>query len=556
VSVREYALHRPASGAVPRRALAIFVGLAVFGSLGALVVRLLVDVWAKPYFMDEGIAGMISARPLSEVLRTAVWERGGAPAHFTAVHLVFLVDASPSSLRLVSVIFAVLTVGITFDLGRRLAGPVAGAIAASLASTSALLVIYGTYGRMYSMFAFAGGLACDLFIRAIRKRTVGAAVAAALAVALVSLVHPFGGILFAIEACAAVWVWRGRPLRPALPVVAIAALTALLVGISGLRLGGRFSAAIATESTLLTPRTAAIDVVQALLGFSGGITLAALLLLPLGIVGAAAAIRREPAIAAVTLVPFIALPAAQTVISVQGGSHAAARHLIFMLPAWSAFVGLGTTRLASAFRPSAALGFAAVVIAAGAIGGAASGLQSALDPRADTLWAEAGTSQALRAPAEWIRSRVNEQDVLFPYSPVYVKALPQSSAAHALPRDPPQAILAAVEHAQLPVRRLFVALPILRGRLDMDALEGRLGPGFAIARLDRWLMLEARGPFNSRRQILETVLRSTRAAGRAVGSGDREVEFYLSVATANVCHALQSLSPRPSRSDRCPALVA
>jgi Dolichyl-phosphate-mannose-protein mannosyltransferase len=556
MGVPEYALHRPLSRAVTRRALAIFVGLAVCGSLVALLVRLLVDVWAKPYFMDEGIAGMISAPPLSEVLRTAVWERGGAPAHFVAVHLAFLVDASPSSLRLVSVIFAVLTVGVTFDLGRRLAGPVAGAIAAALASTSALLVIYGTYGRMYSMFAFAGGLACDLFVRAIRKRTVGAAVAAALAASFVSLVHPFGGILFAIEAGAALWLWRGRALRSALPVVALAALTLLVVGIGDLRLGGRFSAAIATQSTLLTPRTAAIDVLQALLGFSGGITLAALLLIPLGIVGASAAIRREPAIAAVTIVPFLVLPAAQTVISVQGGSHAAARHLIFMLPAWSAFVALAATRLTSAFRPSAALVFAAVVIAAGASGGATSGLEGALDPRADALWQEAGTSKALRAPAEWIRSRVNARDVLFPYSPVYVQALPQTSAAHALPRDPPGAILAAVGHAQLPVRRLFVALPILQESLDLRVLENRLGTRFEVARVGRWLMIEAQGPFNSRERILETVLRSAREAEQALGGGAAGVQFYLSVATANVCHALQSLSPRPPRAETCPPLVA
>jgi hypothetical protein len=551
----EYALNPPVSRTVTRRALGIVVSIAVAGSVVAFLVRLLVDVWTKPYFMDEGLVGMISARPLSDVLRTVVWERGEAPAHYVAVHLSSLVGTPPASLRLVSVVFAVLTVGITFDLGRRLAGPLAGGIAAALASTSALLVTFGTYGRMYSMFAFAGGLSCDLFIRAIRKRTVGAAVAAALAAMFVSLVHPFGGILFAIEACAAVWLWRGRPLRRALPVVAISVLTLLLFGIGDLRLGDRFSAGLATGSTLLTPKTAGVEVVQALLGFTGGITLAALMLVPLGIVGAAEAIRREPAIAAVTIVPFLALPAAQTVVSVQNG-HGAARHLIFMLPAWCAFVGLATTRLTSAFRPSAVLAFASVVIVAGAIGGATSGLEAAFDPRADPLWREVGTSQALRAPADWLRPRVNARDVLFPYSPVYLDALPNTSAAHSLPRDPPGAIVAALGHAQLPVRRIFVALPVLRAPVDVQSLTRRLGPGFEVARFDRWLMIEAAGPFNSRGRVLETVLRSAREAGRALGGDVPEARYYLAVATANVCHALHSVVPRLSRLDTCPALIS
>jgi hypothetical protein len=556
LGVPEYALHRPASRAVTRRGLQILAGFAVCGSVAALLARLIPDVTTKPYFMDEGIAGMISARPLSEVFRTAVWERGGAPAHFVAVHLSFLVDASPNTLRLVSVAFAALTVAITFDIGLRLGGLACAVIAAAIVSTSALLVIYGTYGRMYSMFAFAGGLACDLFIRAMRKRTVGTAVAAALAASLVAAVHPFGGILFAIEACAALWLWRGRSPRSALPVVAIALPTLLLVVIGDLRLGSRFSAAVAAKSTLLTPKTAAIEVIQALLGFTGGITLAALMLIPLGIFGAAAAIRREPAIPAVTIVAFLTLPLAQTVISVQGGSHAAARHLMFILPAWSAFVALATTRLASVFRPSAALGLFAAVIAAAAIGGAASGLDNALDPRADPLWSKAGTPQALRAPAEWVRSRVDARDVLFPYSPVYLKALPQTASAHALPRDPPGTILAALGHAKLPVANIFVALPLLEEHVDMPELALGLGPKFTVALFDRWLLMEAHGPFNSRQRVLETVLRSTRQAGKVLGRDAPEVQSYLAVATTNVCHALRSLTPIAPPANPCPPLIA
>ena len=53
------------------------------------------------------------------------------------------------------------------------------AVAVGLAATSQLLLIYGTFGRMYSLFAFASALAADLFVRALDQPTRRTAVAAA-----------------------------------------------------------------------------------------------------------------------------------------------------------------------------------------------------------------------------------------------------------------------------------------------------------------------------------------------------------------------------------------
>ena len=78
---------------------------------------------------------------------------------------------------------------LCFDLGRRLAGPVAGGTAAVIVATSQLLGIYGSFGRMYSLFAFASALAVDLFVRAAELRTQLAAAASAW---LLPAIHPFG----------------------------------------------------------------------------------------------------------------------------------------------------------------------------------------------------------------------------------------------------------------------------------------------------------------------------------------------------------------------------
>ena len=75
---------------------------------------------------------MIAARPLGEVVET-IWDRGGAPAHFLLAHLVLRVDPSPEALRWLSVVCALATVPLCLDLARRVAGPLAGAVAAVVA---------------------------------------------------------------------------------------------------------------------------------------------------------------------------------------------------------------------------------------------------------------------------------------------------------------------------------------------------------------------------------------------------------------------------------------
>src|SRR6266511_5537777 len=122
-------------------------------ALGLLLVRLARDVHGKPLVEDEAVAGLIGARPLSELLGTVVWDRGGAPLHFLLVHAVLAFDSSADALRWLSVAFAAGTVAICFELGRRLGGPIAAAAAAIAGATSGLLTIYGSVARMYALFA-------------------------------------------------------------------------------------------------------------------------------------------------------------------------------------------------------------------------------------------------------------------------------------------------------------------------------------------------------------------------------------------------------------------
>src|SRR5919198_1331047 len=228
-----------------RAAWAFAPPLALAGIMTFLLVRLLPDVADKPLHEDEAVAGLISARPLGDVLHTVVLDRGGAPLHFLLAHAAFAVDGSPQTLRWLSLVFALATIPLCYDLARRLAGQFAGLTGAALASTSQLLTVYATFGRMYSLFAFASALSLDLFVHALARPARGTLAAATAAGLVLLVIHPFGIFLFAAELAIAMWRWRLR----ALPATALAVPLVLPY----LRLPGRYDPEIgmsAPEATL------------------------------------------------------------------------------------------------------------------------------------------------------------------------------------------------------------------------------------------------------------------------------------------------------------------
>src|SRR5512133_2160309 len=134
-----------------REAVSVAPTLAITASAAFLLARTLPDIGAKPWHEDEAVAGLVSARPLGDVLHTVLLDRGGAPLHFVLAHGAFALDGSPQTLRWLSLVFALATIPLCYDLARRLAGQFAGLTAAALAATSQLLTIYATFGRMYSL---------------------------------------------------------------------------------------------------------------------------------------------------------------------------------------------------------------------------------------------------------------------------------------------------------------------------------------------------------------------------------------------------------------------
>jgi hypothetical protein len=473
--------------------------LALAGLTASLLLRLVPDVVGKPLHEDEAVAGLISARPLAEMLRTVILDRGGAPLHFLLAHLALTIDPSADGLRWLSVVFALATVPLCYDVARRLAGVLAGLTAAALAATSHLLLIYGTFGRMYSLFAFASVLAVDLFIRAIERPGRGTAVAAAAAALLPLAAHPFGAFSFAAEAVVAAVLWRGRAAREALPAIGVA-LLALPLLLTDLRLSERYAPETGQDLPGgYSPGSAAL---HGLGGAAGGDGL--LLAVFAALAGAGLlAIGRRCFPAALFLALAITVPPAL----LAAGSAAdlttdrlSPRHFIFMLPLWTTLVGAGAAHVGSRLPPTTGSALPLVVVIVASLAPAAVN-----DPRSIAT----GERDALAAPARWIRANVTGADILYPPSPLFLASLPDAAAARTYPRDP--VALARATKRIHEVRALLVSLPV-PVPLSRSVLPELRGRGIDAHAFRSWLILRGSG---TTRDGSAALLDAARMLGRA-----------------------------------------
>jgi hypothetical protein len=511
--------------AVLRRPSGSVASLTALAALAAyLLFHLERDLRSKPLYFDEALAGLIAARPFGETVATAVWDRGGAPLHFVLAHVALALDPSPAALRWLSVVFALATVAVCFDLGRRLAGPVAGVVAAGVAATSTLLGIYGSFGRMYALFAFAGALAADLFVRAIELRTATAAAAAAGAAWLLPATHPYGVLPVAVGVAVALVLWwgRGRPRRPALPTAAVVASMAVFL-VGDIRLAERFSVGVHGDS-LAGPADSWSQLASALSGFAGGEGALFAFFLVAATAGFATVARTNAPFAAYAALAIVLPPLLFMLFSSgaeTGFSRLAPRHLVFLLPIWVALIGVATARAVRGRHPAVQALAAASVVAAALAAPVSPSIRDArvLSERI----AEPGRPGALAAPAEWLRQSIAPGDVLVDYRPVFLAALPESAQASVLAFGPGHLLRRSLARVDLPAPGIVVALALLGERVDEARLKSSLGPGSSSARFPRWLLLRLQGPFADDAAVLRGAQEALLAARESVAPEHGEV---------------------------------
>jgi hypothetical protein len=521
-----------------RQTLVALTGL--IAGCAYLVHRLASDVGTKPLHPDEAVTGLVAARPLAEMLGTVIVERGGPPFYYLAAHVALLLDPSADALRWTSVAFALGTVLLCYDLGRRIAGQMAGATAAVIAATSTMLGQFGTFGRMYAAFAFTAALAVDLFYRALEHRTARATFVAALAAVLVAATHTYGLVFPVVEGIVGLVLWRGRPARAAAPI-GLAVLVLVPVVLAYGRLSDRFAVGVEKDASLATPRTAVRQLHYALAGMTGGrvIVLAFVLL---AVLGSIVVLQRQPAFlalwATVVVPPFLYL-------FVSGSSLVALspRHLIYVLPFWAGLTGAGFARLTGGLPlvvQAVLLGVVGTVVAAFQATGTG-------DPRAERGFPVATQrEQGLAEPASWLRARVEPTDVLYQYAPPYLAALETTQHAVTVAPGPGGLLSQGLDRVDYPATAVVLAQPIAGAELDLDALADALGPGAAIRISPRWLVVRQSGTLSNEEDLLLAIAHVLRTTQNAVRTAPREVERQLHADLRAACDALGMVGSEPA----------
>jgi mannosyltransferase len=160
-----------------------------------------VYVGRQGYWLDEGITVSLLKTPFFHMLH-AIRFRESTPQLYYIAAWVWgrLFGFSEAGLRSLSALAGVLVVPVAYGLGRRLASPRVGLVAAALVACSPLLIWYSQEARPYELLALFAALSLLTFERARENPTAGRLALWAAVCALGMLTHYFEAMLFVPEA--------------------------------------------------------------------------------------------------------------------------------------------------------------------------------------------------------------------------------------------------------------------------------------------------------------------------------------------------------------------
>lgn len=475
---------------------------------------------------DEVLALFVGRGSLGATLGTVIGRRGGAPLHFLVAWAVVHAGGGLTALRALSAVFATASVPVVALLGARLAGRAAGLGAAVVASASWLLLFYGVFGRMYSLFLLTSALSYLALLAAVdgggRRRWTLWAVAALAMLAS----HPYGALVLASQAVWALAAARRRDTARAFGAVIVLATPfwyadVVLRGRFDVGLGGGGAQLNGVGAVASYFRQAAQDATS---GFTGAFW-ASLTLAGIGLAAIAWRRRSAAALAVLTVVvPALAFLAARL-----GGAVAPqTRHLVFVLPFFTTCVAAGVV---ACVRPLGRVGLPVAVAACGAL--AYSGVAWAHHRAPELFRGESAVRAAARAEASaWLASTALPNDVLLGYDPLYLAAWErQRSFPHfVVPRADPRLAAAALRgrDGQLgrgvwvidasdqsqPEPSLTIPLTVPEPR---EAFEARVfGP---------YLVVRSVAPTVTAKEYL-TETAAVMRVGRAMGNGNADVDLH------------------------------
>jgi hypothetical protein len=489
---------------------------------------------AWPPHEDETLALFVGRGSLHDVLQTVLGERGGAPLHFLLAWAVAHLGGGLDSLRLVSALFAALSVPAIALLVARLADRTTGLVAAFLASWSWVFLFDGVYGRMYSLFLFTSALSYLALVVALEQGGVRRWTLWALAILACVATHPYGALVLASQGLYV--LLDRRRLREAL----VAGAAVLVVGIpfwrTDLVLAGRFDVGVGGGGQKLGAPLPVLRYLRMAFGdLSVGYTVGSLVVGALAVGGLALLRQARPSSALLTLVVFATPTLAFLGATLGSATSPESRHLVFTLPFLSGLVAYALVWIAR--RPPR---LAPALAAAAALSLVAGEIAWARDKTPLLFNGEPASGLAARdAAADWLARTGRTDDVLFGYEPVYLGAWERRRELRqeVVPRADPRLALDVLRHVRAPLGRgvwVFDAS-------DTNNFTPRQFIGLAYPRPAAGFEAQTWGPYLVIRTLepTKTVAGYLKAAVLAQGVGKR---LYIGDADVNLVTVQRALA--------------
>jgi hypothetical protein len=127
------------------------------------------------------------------------------PLYFLLAKLTTQIDATPAMMRLPSLLAGTASIPLTYLVGRRTVGAVAGAVAALLVAASPFMVYYSTEARGYGLMMFLLLLSTAALLRALDSGAIGWWVLYAGASCAAMYTHYTAAFVLAAQALWALW---------------------------------------------------------------------------------------------------------------------------------------------------------------------------------------------------------------------------------------------------------------------------------------------------------------------------------------------------------------
>jgi mannosyltransferase len=485
---------------------------------------LLLRLHALPPHEDETLVFFVSHGSLGDMLGTVLGERGGAPLHYLLAYLAGLVDPGLTSLRLISVAFAVASMPAIAALVARLTDRRTALIATLLAAVSWTTLYHGIYARMYSLFLFTAVLSLLLLLRTLERGTRGRWAAWAAATYALLATQPYGLLVLAAEVVFVGVLRLRRPFPLRTPAIALAVMLVLAAPLwrTYALLASRFDVGLGESSSELGSPVDVLEYLWDVFGdFTAGrlvVAVPAALLAVLGLV-VLARTRPETAILAgiVAGVTAVALLAAGS----GPGVSLETRHLIFLLPFATMAIATGVLRIGAAAGragPGVVAALLGFLLAAQVVWG--------LDR---TRWLYTGEpaarAEARAEAAEWLAARGQADDVLLGYEPTYLDAWEHGAPFWEtfIPRADAKLALETLEEAGEPLGH---GVWVLDASDLADQATARMtiprvapGPEFETAAFGPFLVVRTREPTETPEGFLEATLRVQELSAE-LGIGD------------------------------------